>query len=170
MHRQLLLLGLLRQQHMHGYELHDFINTRLTTCTDLKKSTAYYLLKKMEADGWLTQESMQEGNRPPRQVYRITPQGEAAFQRMLREHLAQHHPVTFSDDISLAFVDALPPAEAYTLLQQRRADLQNTLERALQAPSHTAHTLVLEHWIHHLRSELAWLDSVLARLEQPQNV
>ncbi len=169
MHRELLLLGLLRRQHMHGYELHEFINTRLPTCTNLKKPTAYYLLKKMERNGWLTQETQQEGNRPPRQVYRITEAGEAAFQRLLREHLATHTPTMFSDDISLAFLDALPRHEAVTLLAQRRAQMQTTLEHALSAPPHTnSPALVLEHWVHHLRSELAWMDVLLERLSTPE--
>ncbi len=165
MNRELLLLGLLRQQERHGYELHEFINTRLTSCTDMKKSTAYYLLKKMEARGWLTQESARQGNRPPRQVYRLTQAGEAAFQRMLREHLARHHLVYLPDDIGLAFLDALPAEEARALLRKRRAHLEAALQRALQVPDRPDNpTLVLEHWRHHLQSELDWLDSLLERL------
>jgi len=167
MNRELLLLGLLRQQQMHGYELHEFINTRLTTCTDLKKSAAYYLLKKMETDGWLEQETTRQGNRPPRQVYRLTPAGEAVFQRLLREHLGRHHRVHLTDDISLAFLDALPPDEALALLRKRRTSLQADLERAEQAPGHLqgGMSLLLEHWRHHLLSELHWLDSLIRRME-----
>ncbi len=166
MDRELLLLGLLRQQARHGYELHDFINTRLTSCTQIKKATAYYLLKKMADKGWLTQKTIQEGNRPPRQVYELTPEGEDAFQRLLREHLGRHHPIYLPDDIGLAFLDALPAEEALSLLAQRRADLQAILERARAVtPRSGSLGLVMEHWRHHLQSELEWLDTLIARLE-----
>lgn len=54
MERELLLLGLLQQQEMHGYQLHEFIDSYMQTCVDLKKSTAYYLLEKMAKDGFLS--------------------------------------------------------------------------------------------------------------------
>ncbi len=168
MNRELLLLGLLHRQEMHGYELQEFINTRLSSCTDMKKATAYYLLKKMEAEGWLVQETTQEGNRPPRQVYSLTEAGERAFQRLLREHLAAYHPAYLQDDISLAFLDTLPVEEARQLLSERRAILQSKVESANQLAAHPGSlALVLEHWRHHLNAELAWLDSVLERLATP---
>ena len=81
MDRKLLLLGLLRQQEMHGYQLYEFIERELSFCTDLKKPTAYYLLNKMAERGWIVEEQSQEGKRPPRKVFRLTAQGEAAYQR-----------------------------------------------------------------------------------------
>lgn len=171
MSRELLLLGLLRQQARHGYELHDFIQTRLTSCTRLKKATAYYLLKKMADRGWLTQETVQEGKRPPRQVYELTPQGEVAFQRLLREHLARHHPADLPDDISLAFLDVLSVEERRKLLRKRRSDLQSALERARAMPPHPGSLgLVMAHWRHHLESELQWLDGLLASLDASEEV
>jgi DNA-binding PadR family transcriptional regulator len=47
MDRQLLLLGLLRRQEMHGYQLNEFIEEKMHSCIDLKKPTAYYLLDKL---------------------------------------------------------------------------------------------------------------------------
>lgn len=42
----------------------------------------------MEQDGWVTFREEQEGKRPPRRVYRITPEGVRAFQQMLRDSIA----------------------------------------------------------------------------------
>ena len=47
MERQLLLLGLLRREDMHGYRLNEFIERDMAFCTDVKKPTAYYLLDKL---------------------------------------------------------------------------------------------------------------------------
>lgn len=165
MDRELLLLGLLRQMDMHGYRLAEFIERDLTICTDLKKPTAYFLLDKMVKQGWITQHQAQEGNRPLRRVYKITPEGETQFQRLLRENLATHTSATFVGDVGLAFVDALEPAEARILLAQRRTALAADLEAAHAVPKHAGSwQLLIEHRILHLENELRWLDEVLNRL------
>jgi len=57
MDRQLLLLGLLRRQEMHGYQLNEFIEEKMHFCIDLKKPTAYYLLDKLAQEGLLISRS-----------------------------------------------------------------------------------------------------------------
>ena len=156
MDRKLLLLGLLRRQEMHGYQLHEFIDRNLALCTDLKKPTAYYL-----------PETEQEGNRPPRRVYGLTPAGEQAFQRLLRENLAQYAPVNFPGDIGLAFLEWLDPGEALGLLQEQRVALEAHLQEMRAVPTHQGSLqLVFSHQIRHLQAELDWLDEGIARLRQ----
>ena len=46
--RELLLLGVLRKREMHGYQLSEFLEAHLGMFFDLKKATAYNLLRKME--------------------------------------------------------------------------------------------------------------------------
>jgi DNA-binding PadR family transcriptional regulator len=164
--RELLLLGILRQQDMHGYQLHEFIDANMAVCTDLKKPTAYFLLDKMAAKGWVTFEQSQEGNRPLRRVYRITPAGDRAFQEMIRANLASYSPARSSSDVGLAFIDALEPAEAAQLLRRRRAVVAETLTVLQSVPDHAGGAqLIIEHQRRHLATELEWLDEVIARVE-----
>lgn len=166
MERELLLLGLLRQGESYGYELHQFIESNLSFCTDLKKPTAYYLLDKMENEGWITQEDEQVGNRPTRRVYRMQPEGERAFQTMLRQALAEYTPATFAGDVGIAFLDAVDPTEAPRLLGRRRGQLTAALQAAQQVPPHAGSLqLVVEHQVRHLQAELDWLDEVISRVE-----
>jgi DNA-binding PadR family transcriptional regulator len=166
MERKLLLLGMLRMQEMHGYQINEFIDTHLgSSGVYLKKATAYHLLNTMTDDGWVTYKEEQEGNRPPRRVYAITAEGEAAFQKLLRECLVDYKPAEFRSDIALAFLDMLPANEALSLLQKRRAAIEDLLE-----PIHTfgehhggGLQLMLEHQVRHLTAELEWLDEVIAR-------
>jgi DNA-binding PadR family transcriptional regulator len=167
MDRELLLLGLLRQVNMHGYQLMEFIERDLSTCTDLKKPTAYALLDKMAQQGWISEQEVREGKRPPRRVYSITPTGEAQFQQLLRANLRAYEPAKFAEDIGLAFADALDPAEVRALLDERRAILLGELEAARAVPEHHG-TLqfVVQHRLAHLECELQWLDQVRARLAE----
>jgi len=166
MHRELLLLGVLRQGNMHGYGINEFIQRDMAFCTDLKKPTAYHLLQKMAAVGWIHEQEMQEGNRPPRRIYHITPEGEIAFQRLLRENLRSHLTTRFDGDIGLAFIDELPTDEALTLLRDRQAALKAEQTLLENVPGHGEGglQLILEHQKRYLTFELAWLDEVMTRL------
>ena len=166
MERKLLILGLLRGHEMHGYQLNEFIDSHLGASVHLKKPTAYRLLNNMAEDGWVTYREEQEGNRPPRRVCAITPQGEAAFQQLLRESLSDYKPVDFPGSIGLLFLDALPVEEALSLLQKRRAIVESMLQMAhTHEVHHESYQLLLLHQTRHLSTELEWLDEVIARLK-----
>ncbi|MCX6066711.1 MAG: helix-turn-helix transcriptional regulator [Chloroflexi bacterium] len=167
MEKKLLLLGLLRRQDMHGYQLNEFIDNNLALCTDLKKPTAYYLLDQMAQDGWISAAAAQEGNRPLRRVYRLTEAGEAAFQRLLRDNLEEYTPVNFSGDIGLAFLDWMPPEEALPLLEAQKAQAQSRLDEIRAIPAHAGSLgLIFSHQIHHIQAELNWLEYVLTVIEK----
>jgi DNA-binding PadR family transcriptional regulator len=163
--KKLLLLGLLRQQEMHGYQLNEFIDNNLSLCTDLKKATAYYLLDKMAADGWISAATEQEGNRPPRHVYRLTQAGEQAFQQLLRENLMEYSPVNFPGDTGMAFLDWLEPGECITLLEQQKRQVQARQEEIRAIPAHAGSLqLIFRHQLRHLQAEFEWLDEVIEQL------
>jgi len=167
MERTLLLLGLLRQHATHGYELTAFVEGAMSACVDLKKPTAYFLLDKMAASGWVMVQETREGNRPPRKTYSLTASGEAEFQRLLRINLAAFSLPKLSNDIGIAFVDAIDKAEALALLQTRREHLLTQMNQTQHAPQHAGSLqLLIEHQQYVLNSELAWLDTVILRMSQ----
>lgn len=170
MERELLLLGLLRRQSMHGYQLQEIVNRDLEYCTNLKQATAYNLLKRMAEEGWVVSTEEHEGNRPTRRVYRITEEGETIFQRLLRENLANHGGMQLPDGIGLAFIDAIPAHEATQLLRQRRASIEEALQPLQEARrhghDHGGLLLIIEHQEIHLNAEISWLTKVINQLEE----
>jgi DNA-binding PadR family transcriptional regulator len=163
MERKLLLLGILRQHGMHGYQLFEYLDQGLAVCTDLTKQTAYYLLNKMADDGWISEAQTQDGNRPPRKVYRLTTQGEIEFQRLLRENLEKYTPAAFPGDVGLAFLDYLAPTEALALLKERRVSLVTALQAARDIPEHPGSLQwVILHQVTYLTAELSWLDQLIS--------
>jgi DNA-binding PadR family transcriptional regulator len=170
MDSKLLLLGLLRRQEMHGYQLVEYIEKAMATCTDLKKPGAYYLLNRMAQDGWIEERTEQEGNRPPRRVFRLTPLGEQAFLRLERESLAGYQPPVSPYDLGVGFYDELDPLEARALLEQRRAAVARTLDEARSAPAHPGSIgWLVERQVYLLQADLAWTDELLARLSSREN-
>ncbi len=167
MDRALLLLGLLRQGDMHGYGLNEFIEQHMTLYADLKKSTAYFLLEKMEKQGWIDPvEEQQTGGRPPRRTYRVTAVGEAQFLKLLRETLSHYAPNRYALDAALAFAGALPAREVAELLSLQRDALVQARSRVDHYVPHDGSlSLILEHHRTMMDAELRWLTSVIARYE-----
>ena len=169
MDHTLLVLGLLKLQDMHGYQLGDLIDRRLKYLTDLKKPTLYHLLSKLEADGAVTKSVSRNGNRPERYTYRLTKSGAARFQELLRQNLQDAHAAYFNDDMGLLFLSELPAVEARQFLEQKRARVEEAaahLQRALAL--HTPNTpayYTLRHHELHLQTERAWLDELLGQLK-----
>jgi DNA-binding PadR family transcriptional regulator len=166
LYRRLLLLGLLRQREMHGYRLNDFIDRFLHICSDLKRPTAYFLLDKMAQEGLVRESVDREGRYPERKVYSITPEGETHFLDLLRENLAGFDRTRYPGDIGLAFVHELPPGERVALLAERRERILAELAWMDGVPPHGGSIdLVMDRNQMLLRSELAWLESAISRVE-----
>ncbi len=170
MDNDLLVLGLLKLQEMHGYQLGELIDRRLKYITDLKKSTLYHLLGKLEEAGDIVKSASREGNRPERYTYRLTARGEEHFRERLRANLQDAHAAYFNDDIGLIFLSELPAAEARTYLEQKRASVDEHLaEMRAGLARHEPGTppyYTLRHHFLHLRAERAWLDELLGELKQ----
>lgn len=165
--RELLLLGLLRAQSQHGYQINEFIEKNLRRVTDMKKATAYAILDRLARDGHVVTHREQEGNRPPRNVYSITERGEEYFMALLRESLARPGGLRIPGDIGLMFLDHLPIEEVVSLLRQRLKILDEQIALHEQVPAHghgRGVDLAIEQVGALLRADRAWLSGVIDRL------
>jgi DNA-binding PadR family transcriptional regulator len=163
--QQLLLLGMLLNGKMHGYRLNEHFTYFLSGYADIKKSTVYYTLRKLEKDGYVEQETEREGNRPERRVYQITEKGRGRFLDLLREHLKDYKRTYYADDAVIAFMDRLPAAEVRLLLFEKRENIQAVLKQVQEHPGHGDQWYyVISHNIAHLEADLAWIDGILKEM------
>lgn len=158
--RELLMLGLLRKREMHGYQLSEFMETHLAMFFDIKKPTAYNLLGRMEKKGWVSSREEQEGKRPPRRVFAITPQGEALFQELLREALPDYRRAAFPGNVPFLFMDALPRQDLEDLLGQRQEAIRERLVALETHLDHVGHPL-FDHQLLILKAEMKWVEGLL---------
>ncbi len=164
--RALLLLGALMVRSQHGYQINNFIER--CRVAELKKPTVYALLDRLVAAGHITVRTEQEGDRPVRKVYTLTPAGKALFGDLLRENLSAPDPGPGAADIGLMFINYLPPAEAVACLRRRLARLDAALAAIPTVPPHDGRLSVdlpLDHQVALRRADRAWLAALLKRLE-----
>jgi DNA-binding PadR family transcriptional regulator len=166
MERKLLLLGMLRQHDMYGYQINDLIDAHLGSSINLTKPTAYRLLHNMAEQGWISFREEKVGKRPTRRIYTITETGDVKFQEMLKRCLGQYQPSEHTSSVCLAFIDTLPPEEVLPLLEKRRATIAELIaSMKLDESHHGAFQLTLDHQIRHLETDLEWLIEVISHLE-----
>jgi DNA-binding PadR family transcriptional regulator len=167
MERRLLLLGLLRQHEMYGYQINDLIDAHLGTSINLTKPTAYRLLHQMTADGLISFREEKVGKRPTRRIYKITPRGEVEFQELLMESLSAFKPSEQTSSISLAFLDTIPPGEVVPLLEKRLAAVVKLRDARISDESHLGGIqCIIDHQIRHLNTEIEWLLDVIKQQER----
>ena len=167
MEKKLLLLGILRDHEMHGYQLNEMLSQTAGIPVKITRPNAYKLLNKMEQDGWVTYREEQEGNRPPRRVYQITDKGENAFQQMLRDSLATYTPPEFPGAVGFNFLQLLPAAEAVVLLQQRREKVAAHFTDLQQIPVELREMHPgIEYLIRFYQREIEWLDEIIIELNE----
>jgi len=163
---QLILLGILLDGKTHGYRLNEYVTHAMSLYTDIKKSTVYYTLEKLEKDGYVEHETEREGKRPERRVYQITEKGKAYFLQLLRNNLGEFTRTYFNDDIGIAFMDQLSTLEARELLEKKRGLIQSALKQFKEVPDHGGNwRYVISHNIAHLEADLAWIASMLREIE-----
>lgn len=85
---QLYILGFLKRHGaQHGYALKNLLSEHASDFARIKMSNIYYHFDKMREKGLVDVTLEKEGRRPDRQVYSITPEGEAAFSKMMLDTL-----------------------------------------------------------------------------------
>ena len=160
--QQLLLLGILVKEKMHGYRLNEYVRHAMSLYTNLKKATTYYTLERLERDGYVQHEVEKAGRRPGRYVYQITQKGKAYFLDLLREHLKKYARTYYEDDVGVAFMDQLSTAEVRQLLAEKREKIQTLLQQFREHPEHGKNwRYVVSHNIAHLKADLSWISKIL---------
>src|SRR5215470_6508700 len=80
------LLGLLKSQPMHGYELFaHFEGGALAQIVHLEMSQMYAFLKKLERMNFIEAEIEPQGSRPPRKIFHLTNDGNTVLLQWLTE-------------------------------------------------------------------------------------
>lgn len=124
------LLGLLRRQPMHAYEMYQRLVQveALGLVWHLKQSHLYALLARLEEDGYIAGTTEPQGTRPPKRVLRLTARGQAAFEAWVAA------PVAHGRDFRLEFLAKLffaleeSPAEAAALIDRQRTTCHEWLD------------------------------------------
>ncbi len=116
---ELMLLGLLKENPKHGYEIKKEIKEIFSLFAGINLKSIYYPLRILEEKGLVLKRAVKSGKRPLRYVYQLTARGESRFKALLAKSLLDFTRPQFSIDLSLYFLNYLKPAVARRRLRAR---------------------------------------------------
>jgi DNA-binding PadR family transcriptional regulator len=165
---ELAILGLLKERPMHGYQLSRELSAQLGGLWKVSYGSLYPTLRRLERDGAVEQvPGTQAGATRKRLVYRITPDGEELFIRLLEEPPSDTQAEDTRFRVRLAFFRYLPPETRIRLLDRRRAALDDRLaaiKDAIAAAADTDddyHRALMEHGRAATEADIAWLTGLI---------
>ena len=83
---RMVILGLLRERPLYGYEIKHIIEDHMGDWTSIAFGSIYFALDKLAKERLVEKVSVeQDGKRPSRSVYEITDAGRKEFMHLLRE-------------------------------------------------------------------------------------
>jgi DNA-binding PadR family transcriptional regulator len=151
-------------QPKHGYELYQELNHGLGRVWQIGLSQLYAQLKQLEEAGLVTARTVPQPNRPPRKVYRLTPEGRDLFLDWLQQPTPylRHIRVEFLARLYFFHLLSLPGLDQ--IVAEQKAVCRTQAERFRQIASETDDTyrrLVLEFRQGQLEAVIRWLDRCL---------
>jgi DNA-binding PadR family transcriptional regulator len=183
----LAVLGLLKEQPLHGYELRKRLGETLGSVWGISYGSLYPALRRLERegaieivepgpplspipatgslDGDLAAARMRRSgkvSRRARKAYRITERGNARLDELLLADDAPDDERTFA--LKLVFCRHLEPGARLALLERRRAALTDRLARARRSGGRGdryARSL-FEHRTQSTQRDLDWIESLIA--------
>jgi DNA-binding PadR family transcriptional regulator len=169
---ELAVLSLVVENPRYGYDIENVIEVRgMREWTEIGFSSIYYLLKKLEHQGWIEAHlEPATGRGPARKVYRATPAGMHAFQAGVLEALSIPRRAYPSLLLGLACVPGVPHARAVEALRHYRAALTERLahvggRQAAQRPLPYFVVATFDYSLAMLRAELAWIEDLIKQME-----
>jgi DNA-binding PadR family transcriptional regulator len=169
---RLLVLGVIRTQgQAHGYWVYrELLNWRIETWANVQPGSIYHALKQLEKRASivaLNVENSEEG--PSRTIYKVTPQGEIEFHRLLEEALTSIDMHYFG--AAIAFINALPRERVLELVQRRLQELEKTREELIAMDQNYSkvdqppqHNILFSQWITFFDSAIVWTRDLIAQL------
>lgn len=165
------LLGFLRQEPMHAYEIHQTLmrNEALGLVWHIKQSLVYVMLERLEIEAFITPTLESQGTRPPRKLLHLTPAGRTAFTEWRITPVAHGRDFRLEFLAKLYFASQDSPASAMVLIAAQQqacrgwlADLRAQADA--RSAAHDYDWLVLQFRAGQIEAILDWLDLCAAHV------
>ncbi len=167
---QPVLLGLLMLGPRHPYELHQEFKRELGRIWLLGQAQLYAHLKQLAQAELVTAQTELQPNRPPRNVYQLTPAGREAFHQWLHQPVPHIRHVRLEFMARLYFFQRLSLPGLEELVQSEKALLQPRVTSLREAAAKTDDAfwkMVLEYRLTETEAVILWLDRCLEIAPKP---
>jgi len=166
---ELAILSLVVEQPRHGYEIEQVIEERgMRDWTEIGFSSIYYLLRKLERQGYVEGNLQEAGRGPARKVYQVTQSGIGAYRAAVFDSLAVPRRWYSTLLLGLSNLPAVPLTEAVGALEQYRAALVERRDhvranRDSQRPLPGFVDAMFDYSVTMIQAEISWVEDFIAK-------
>jgi DNA-binding PadR family transcriptional regulator len=170
---ELVVLGLLSEQPMHGYQLyHQIEKSNMETWAQVNLASIYNTLDRLRREKMVEAKKEKPGKMPEREVYHITPKGKTKLSHLVEEALTEHRMPENNFCVGIAFLFGLSKKKALECLEIKRKDLKKVAEHLedLRKDFHRQLPLnwrfLLRYGIDHLRLDIKKIEDLKGKISK----
>jgi len=168
-HFRYLILGLVNQQPMTGYDIKKSLERLSWLISSPSFGSLYPALHALEEERWVSVEVVPQEGKPPRKVYSVTERGKQELEKWVNQPVGPGASLR-SFVMRLILAGSFAPARLRAHLQQRRSQVavhHTALEQtALSEKEDLGQRLANSYSLAIAATELAWLDQALNQLSE----
>ena len=170
------ILGVLMETPAHGYSIKKYLLENFSAEFGINDGQLYPALSKLERRGWIKKRVVQQRRSPAKHLYRVTPEGEAAFLSWLAGEDEGEAPSRFDFFWKFEFLQRCgffrhlepktirPQIERkLTEAHRRVADLETLAEKMAGAGADPYRCMIVDYGVRYQRMRREWLEDLLAR-------
>jgi len=175
----LIILGYLNKQSMHGYEILTAVKqSNLHIRIGIKLPSIYKCFPRLEKLNYICGEQITEGNNPPRRVFTITEQGKESLHQTIKEYLTNVKNERHEFWLAMVFMErTLSRQEFVDAINQRINNIDRKLQKTRKGKSTTYPDNVIPFNIRAMlkmgnavsEAELKVLKDILSDINNPDN-
>ncbi len=170
------ILGVLMETPAHGYSIKKYMLKNFSKDFGINDGQLYPALSKLEGRGWIKKRVVQQRRSPAKHLYRVTPEGEAAFLSWLAGEEEGEAPNRFDFFWKFEFLQRCgffrhlepetirPQIERkLTEADRRVADLETLAEKMAGTGADPYRRMIVDYGVRYQRMRREWLEDLLAR-------
>ncbi len=168
--QELILLGLLKENPKHGYEIKKRIKEILGLFAGIDLKSIYYPLSILEKKGFVLKKQDKSGNRPTKFVYELTSKGNIRLEQLLNKGFLDFRRPQFTLDLSLYFLHLVKPVIAKRRLKARVYILKKIvkdllhMDRTFEKNKQTPLRNINQHNLQMVEAEISFLEDLIKKI------
>ena len=168
---ELVVLGLLNQMPMHGYQLYHEIEKRnMETWAQVNLASIYNTLERLRKDKMVEAKKEKPGKMPEREVFHITAKGKNKLASLVEEAITDSRMPENNFCVGVAFLFGLSKKKALECLKKRRRHLKEVVKHLEDLKKELNHCLslnwkfLINYGIDHLQMDIKKIEDLKRRI------
>lgn len=167
MTNELIILGLLYENAMSGYDIKKICEEKFTHYSDVNTSSIYFSLKKLEKLGFIIGKDVKEGHMI-KKVFTITTKGKNKCNDLIKESLSIPAFPKDEFNVGLSFANHINKKELIEILNKRKDSfkkgiimMENARKTCTNSKLSDNNNMLFERGIMHMKTEIIWLEKMI---------